>query len=48
MKPDIIKKDKSELIEDINKFKLEIEYYRGKCAAYEFMIMNLAKLVEKE
>lgn len=40
MKPDIIK-DKSKLIDEINKLKLELEYYRGKCEAYEFMIMRL-------
>lgn len=46
MRPDIIK-DKNKLIEEIQSLKRDNLYYRGKCDAYEYVIMKL-KLFAKE
>ena len=46
MRPNILK-DKEDLIEEVERLNRDIAYYRGKCEAYEFVVMKL-KLVEKE
>lgn len=34
MRPNILK-DKTELLDEIDKLKLQVEYYKGKCDGYE-------------
>lgn len=39
-KPPIILKDKQELIDEIEKLNLQVEYYKGKCEGYESLLIK--------
>lgn len=46
MRPNILK-DKTELLDKIDKLKLQLEYYKGRCEGYESLLAKVINNVTR-